>query len=240
MSDNISIKELREEYVACEDLDTIEVLIYHTIDHLEKTLSELKSERDRADKAEARIVERESALDTLHEALCRKCDDTDPTEMIALACARIQSCSDLESERAEIVEACGFEDDFGDTNRPSTLVAYIAEQQMWALEKCDRTIDLMHARAWRDNLRTTKARVAELEGPHEWPSIESAPEDGTRVLIYDPKTTDACRCLVAWMGPGPHGDEEWLYWEGPLSPSFESVWTHLPIIESSDDDETPS
>lgn len=30
-----SIKELREEYVACEDFDTVEVLIYHTIDRLE-------------------------------------------------------------------------------------------------------------------------------------------------------------------------------------------------------------
>lgn len=63
MSDNISIKELRKGFEDADDIDEVESLIRHTLSHLEKTLSGLKSERDRADKDEAMVVEETDRAD---------------------------------------------------------------------------------------------------------------------------------------------------------------------------------
>lgn len=57
MNDYASIKELHKGFEDADDIDEVESLIRRTLSHLEKTLSELKSERDRADKAEALVVE---------------------------------------------------------------------------------------------------------------------------------------------------------------------------------------
>ncbi len=62
MNDDTLIKGLRESLIECEGSRCLYDCGDYVIDQLEKTLSELKSERDRADKAEKRIAELESDI----------------------------------------------------------------------------------------------------------------------------------------------------------------------------------
>ncbi len=61
MSDQ-SIQGLRDELEACEDARDLYSFGVEAIDQLEKTLSELKTQRARADLAEAKVVELTSEL----------------------------------------------------------------------------------------------------------------------------------------------------------------------------------
>lgn len=68
----------------------------------------------------------------------------------------------------------------------------------------------------------------------EWQPIETAPKDGTRVLVFSPDAREP-QIFVAWLGsfilPGTKGEEDegWIdAWSDDLVDAWPTHWQPLP------------
>ena len=78
-----------------------------------------------------------------------------------------------------------------------------------------------------------KAQNAELLAALEWQSIESAPKDGTRILVYAADTREIFS--VSWMTAQEDGSQEWIAFRfdqiGAVAIHNATLWQPMPWPE---------
>ena len=78
-----------------------------------------------------------------------------------------------------------------------------------------------------------KAQNAELLAAQEWRDIESAPKDGTRILVYAADTHEIFS--VSWMTAQEDGSQEWIAFRfdqiGAVAIHNATLWQPMPWPE---------
>lgn len=82
-----------------------------------------------------------------------------------------------------------------------------------------------------DKLDTLTARIAELEKAGEWQTMESAPKDGTRVMVRWVLQGNAVVSMIHWVSSAPLWDKE-PYWARDDGTEFPNPywWAFLPKL----------